>query len=73
MLDGRINFFKSVNILKPSSFIILIATNLLQSLENLLISGKKSKLGKGLKNKQGIAETAKTNGPTCDNTCIQKI
>ena len=24
-------------------------------------------------NKQGIAETAKTNGPTCDNTCIQKI
>ena len=22
--------------------------------------------------KQGIAETAKTNGPTCDNTCIQK-
>ena len=26
-----------------------------------------------LTNKQGIAETAKTNGPTCDNTCIQKI
>ena len=25
------------------------------------------------KNKQGIAETAKTNGPTCDNMCIQKI
>ena len=25
------------------------------------------------KNKQGIAETAKTNGPTCDNTCIKKI
>ena len=24
-------------------------------------------------NKQGIAETAKTNGPTCDKTCIQKI
>ena len=24
-------------------------------------------------NKQGIAETAKTNGPTCDNMCIQKI
>ena len=23
--------------------------------------------------KQGIAETAKTNGPTCDNMCIQKI
>ena len=25
------------------------------------------------KNKQEIAETAKTNGPTCDNTCILKI
>ena len=28
---------------------------------------------KNKKNKQGIAETAKTNGPTCDNMCIQKI
>ena len=25
------------------------------------------------KNKQGIAETAKTKGPTCDEMCIQKI
>ena len=24
-------------------------------------------------NMQGIVETAKTNGPTCDNMCIQKI
>ena len=24
-------------------------------------------------NKQGIAETAKTNAPTCDNMCIQKL
>ena len=24
-------------------------------------------------NKEGIAETAKTNGPTCDNMCIQKL
>ena len=29
-------------------------------------------LGGDLKNKQGIAGTAKTNGPTCDNMCHLK-
>ena len=32
-----------------------------------------SKAKRALHNKQGIAETAKTNGPTGDNMCIQMI
>ena len=38
-----------------------------------IVAGHTPALGAYPFNKQGIAETAKTNGPTCDNMFIQKI
>ena len=45
----------------------------LRNLLNLYIEFQNIIQHSDIKNMQGIAETAKTNGPTCDNMCIQNM